>query len=160
VNLPVENLNPYQKKLLDAFEASISATGFTVFLFRNPKAPNLMLSRNPTTPQIVPVLVAGISIGDEEANLELGGKLYLQNKEYLPLTQAISDKKGFWGVITPYLFYKGGAESGFLKAANAAARELADARDLTDWIIVKCYVEYITKDGLIHYPKDYMLSSE
>ncbi len=119
-----------------------------------------MVSRNPTTPQIVPVLVSGIRFGDEAANVDLGEKLYLLNKEYLPLSQAISDKKGFRGIITPYLFYQGGSESGFFKAANEAAQELADAGDLTDWIIVKCSVEYITKDGLIHYPKDYLLSSE
>jgi len=148
-------LDPFQKKLLAAFETTVSATGITTIFTTHPKAPHLLLTRNPKFPQNVPILIAGSILGGATGNALLGGKLGLLNEEYLPLSQTVSDNNGTWCVFLPYLFYRNKSSSGFFTAATEAAQELAEVGILTSWFFIKCSVAYLTKDGRTHHAEDY-----
>jgi hypothetical protein len=61
--LQAPRLDPFQKKLLSAFETTVSATGITTIFTTHPKAPHLLLTRNQKFPQRVPTLIAGTIFG-------------------------------------------------------------------------------------------------
>ena len=155
MTLQAPKLDPFQKKLLAAFETTVSATGITTIFTTHPKAPHLLLTRNPKFPQNVPILIAGTLLGGAAGNALLGGQLGLLNEEYLPMSQTVTDNNGTWCVFLPYLFYRNKSSSEFFTAATEAAQELAETGTLTSWFIIKCSVAYLTKDGRTHHAEVY-----
>lgn len=148
--------DPFAAKLRDAFEHSVSAKGITFVSFVNPRAPSLLMSRNDGhLPQVVPVLLAGTLLGGEEANTTLGLEISHAGDGWLPLFQGITDGKGFYGVMAPFLFYRAPDHGTFRSAAQSACEDLGERGLLTSWCFVRCGIEYLTKDGRFHVVGDY-----
>lgn len=146
----------FTSKLRAAFEHIVPFHGVTLIHFSHPKAPSLLLTRNPASqPQVVPVLVSGKRAGGELANTELGIELGKAGSGWLPLFQGITDGDGFHGIMAPFLFYRAPADGSFRAAAAAACREASERGLLTSWFIAHCGVSYLTKDGRLHKPEDY-----
>ena len=146
----------YAVKLRAAFEHTVSAGTTRIIFFRNPRAPSLLMTRNPAQlPQVVPVLLAGIAAGGAEANTALGLELGKLGGPWLPLFQGMTGQDGFYGIMFPYLFYRAPQRGTFRQAAEGACRKLDESGLLTGWCLVHCGVSYLTKDGRFHEAKDY-----
>jgi len=148
-------LDPFQRNLLAAFEESVPISGLTGIFFRNPKAPSLLLSRSLDAKQDVPILLAGIQHGGENENLDLGMIISRAGNGRLPLFQCLSAGESVTGIFAPYLFYRGFNSSDFERVATEVCQSLHGDGALTGWLIVKCSVTYITKDGRTHDSGDY-----
>lgn len=148
-------LDPFQRKLIGAFEATVPESSTTAIFFTHPKAPHLILTRSPEQPQVVPVLLAGTNLGGQIENTKLGISISLASNERLPLFQGISDGNGFYCAIAPFLFYRGYKVSEFKKISTDICKKLADDGALTSWLIVKCAISYLTKDGRFHHSGEY-----
>lgn len=148
--------DPFAAKLRGAFEHTVSEKGTTFVSFMNPRAPSLLMTRNPEfLPQVVPVLLAGTLLGGEEANTSLGLELSTAGSGWLPLFQGMSDGAGFFGIMAPFLFYRAPSQGTFRAAAEAACEELGERGLLTSRCFVRCGIEYLTKDGRFHSVGDY-----
>jgi len=144
------------RKLRAAFEHTVSATGTTFIHFSHPKAPSLLMTRNPLSqPQVVPVLLAGTASGGEGINPLLGIELSKAGNDWMPLFQGITDGEGFFCVMVPFLFYRAPSTGNFPTAAQAACDEVGESGLLVSWCFVRCGVSYQTKDGQLHQSKDY-----
>ena len=149
----------FAAKLRATFEHTVPASGTRIIFFRNPQAPSLLMTRNPTQlPQVVPVLRAGTATGGEEANAALGLELSRKGGPWLPLFQSMTNENGFYGIMAPYLFYRALGRGTFRTVAEAVCRELVESGFLTGWCLVHCGVSYLTKDGRFHEAKDYSLA--
>ena len=149
----------FAAKLRAMFEHTVSASGTRIIFFRNPRAPSLLMTRNPAQlPHVVPVLLAGTATGGEEANTALGLELSRKGDPWLPLFQGMTDENGFYGIMAPYLFYRAPRRGSFRQAAVEACRELGESGFLTGWCLVHCGVSCLTKDGRFHEAKDYSLT--
>ena len=148
-------LDPFQRKLLAAFEEKVPISGITGIFFRNPRAPSLLLSRSPDANQDVPILLAGIQHGGENANADLGMTISSAGNGRLPLFQCMSEGESVTGIFSPFLFYRGFNSSDFERVATEVCQSLHGDGALTAWLIVKCSVTYITKDGRTHDSRDY-----
>ena len=148
--------DPFAAKLRGAFEHSVSAKGITFISFMNPRAPSLLLTRNPAhLPQFVPVLLAGTLLGGQETNTSLGLELSTAGDGWLPLFQGMSDGDGFYGIMAPFLYYRAPDRGTFRSAAQAACEDLGERGLLTSWCFVRCGIQYLTKDGRFHSPEEY-----
>jgi len=146
----------YAVKLRTAFEHTVSAGTTRIIFFRNPRAPSLLMTRNPAQlPQVVPVLLAGTAAGGAEANTALGLELGKLGGPWLPLFQGMTGQDGFYGIMLPYLFYRAPQRGTFRQAAEGACRKLGESGLITGWCLVHCGVSYLTKDGRFHEAKDY-----
>ena len=149
-------MNHIQRKLIETFEASVPSMGTTFIMFTHPNAPSLLMSRDPKIlPQVVPVLLAHTSSGGSDENTLLGVDLSMAGDGWLPLFRELSDGKDFYGVMTPFLFYRPRIGGTFGDAASRACAELAEEGRLTDWCIVRCGIKYLTKDGRFHSAEEY-----
>jgi len=149
-------MNNFQQKLISAFEATVPSDGTTLIMFSHPRAPSLLMSRNPESlPQVVPVLLAGTNAGDEESNTQLGVELSLAGHDWLPLFQGITDGAGFRAVMSPMLFYRPAGKGTFPAAARTACRTLEQRGLLAGWCMVRCGIRYLTKDGRFHAAEEY-----
>jgi len=150
------DFDPFAAKLRAAFEHSVSGSGTTFILFAHPRAPSLLLTRNPVLlPQVVPAVLAGTLFGGEEANTQLGVELSKAGNGWLPLFSSINDGAGFHAVLAPFLFYRAPEHGTFREVARAACEELGERGVLTGWCFVHCGITYLTKDGRFHESKDY-----
>ena len=153
--MSVALLDPFQRKLLAAFEEKVPISGITGIFFTNPRAPSLLLSRSPDANQDVPILLAGTQLAGENANADLGMTISSAGNERLPLFQCMSEGESVTGIFAPFLFYRGFNSSDFERVSTEVCQSLHGDGALTGWLIVKCSVTYITKDGRTHDSRDY-----
>ena len=73
----------------------------------------------------------------------------------LPLFQCMSKGETVTGIFAPFLFYRGFNSSDFERVATEVCQSLHGDGALTAWLIVKCSVTYITKDGRTHDSRNY-----
>ena len=150
------DFDPFALKLSAAFEHSVSGTGTTLIHFMHPRAPSLLMTRNPVfSPQVVPAVLAGTLFGGEEANTRLGLELSKAGNGWLPLFCNINDGEGFHAVLAPFLFYRAPESGTFREAAENACEELGRRGLLTGACFVRFGITYLTKDGRCHDSKDY-----
>ena len=149
------HLDPFQRKLLAAFDDRVPVSGITGVFFSNPKAPSVVLSRSPDQKQDVPVLLVGKYPGGENANVDLGLEISRAGSGCLPLFQCLSEGESTIGVFAPFLFYRGNNSSEFERVATEICQKMHSEGQLSGWLFVRCSVCYITKDGRSHNSSDY-----